>query len=315
MGRVSSIVLRAAASVAAILVIAGAIAESVALFKLMPPGTFESRILGSKLKRLDHETFLAESRRCAIQMPATGSTVNREMEFEVLATHALDFMDPEGMESILEEALELGINGSEKFGKLRASASNLLAERARKRRFDSHQLMLKIQEIDSRLATNPWNSDLQQQKDILVKTRAILLTEYPRDTQRALVLNSNNARAIYDLCRFMQDKIGSYDRRIVIKNFERVIELRSGSGEKDGDFLNANINLTVLSADIGNDSKARCYSAQTLEKHLARSRADYEYLFGSQPDGRINEPEFREVTNRVNPTWSMEHSDCIKIEP
>jgi len=313
MMRISGTVLiRVGFSAGSLLVIAASVVGYAAFVGRMPTPDAENTVLESNLKRLESETFTAKERRGAVLVPGASSAA----ETEKLASNALTFADPESMEAVLREASSNGFKrnpGVQWIEKLGTTASNELAARARKRRFESHQFLQKINEIDARLAIDPTNRDLQQKKDLFVRTRAILLAEYPSDTQRALAINPDNARAIYDLCRFMQDKVGSYDRQVIIRNFERLIEIRHGQSEKDGDFLNANINLTVLSYEIGNLKKARCYSAQTLEKHLARSQSDYDYMFGSQPDGRINEPEFRDVTNKVNPAWSMEHEDCSQI--
>lgn len=309
---ISPIVLRISILLAALVVIGVSIIGCATALSTAFSGDLESKIVESDLNRLRKEVSLAQYRRSAVHIQANSAPAELRVKFDGIARNAMSVMDPEGMESVLREAEELGIDMQTSAGlkKLRSLTSDILGERARKRRYDSHQLMLRIAEFDSQLSDAQSRIDLQQQRDLLIKTRAILLSEYPRDLQRALVLDRTNARAIYDLSRFMQDKVGSYDRRIIIRSFERVIELRSGQSEKDADFLNALINLTVLTADIGEDSKARCYSALTLEKHLARSRADYDYLFGSQPDGRVNEPEFRAVTNRVNPSWSVSLADC-----
>lgn len=280
----------------------------------IPEQSLETVIMASTFQQLAKEVDLSEKRKNSVQILVIDNSDEKKREFERIANNALAFMDPDGIESVLSELGNLNTDlRSDTFDKLRYSASELFSDRARKRRFESHQLMQMIDKIESQLTSDSTASDLKIQRDILAKTRAILLTEYPNDTQRAIALNPDNARAIYDLSRFMQDKIGSYDRGVVIRNFERVIELRWGKTEKDGDFLNANINLTVLSYETGNEAKAKCYSGQTLEKHLARSQSDYEYLFGFQPDGRINEPEFRLVTNKVNPTWDLDHPKCLLI--
>ena len=233
-----------------------------------------------------------------------------------MGRNATTLEDPEGIEAVLKELKNLpsaGTVGLADIKTLETRGSELFASRARQRRFDSHQLLLKVDEIEGRLQSDLDSVHLRPFREALNDTRAMLLREFPTDAQRSLYLNPDNARAIYDLCRFMQDKIGSYDRQVVIRNFEHIIELRKGDSEKDGDFLNANINLTVLNYEIGNEAKARCYSAQTIKVHLARGQSDYDYLRGTQSNGEPNEPEFRAVTLKLNPNWDMTHQDCSLI--
>lgn len=309
--------MRFSTAITAILVVLFSTSIYILFVRKLPGQSLETATVASNFHRLEKEVDVSGNRRDSIELPVLGDPYENKLQIQGITNNALAFMDPEGIESILSEYSNSKFRSdlrSNDFEKLRITASDLFSERARKRRFESHQIMQKIAEIESRLNSDATDSDLKVQKDYLGKTRAILLTEYPKDTLKAIELNPNNARAIYDLCRFMQDKIGSYDRQVVIRNFERIIELRWGKTEKDGDFLNANINLTVLNYEVGNEAKARCYSAQTIEKHLARSRDDYDYMFGFQPDGRINEPEFRIVTNKVNPTWALNHPNCLQVQ-
>jgi hypothetical protein len=193
-------------------------------------------------------------------------------------------------------------------------ASELYAVRARSKRFETHQINSKIAEINRQLQASPRNAEKAEERDWLEKTRAVLQDEYPRDAERAIELNPENFRALYDLARFWQARPGDYDKRIVIKNYEKVVALGNGKFEKDADYLRANLNLTVLYYHIGDWAKAKCYSSQTMEKYLARGKDDYEYLFSKTPEGSPEEPEFVEAVEKVNPDREMKQENCAEIK-
>ena len=143
---------------------------------------------------------------------------------------------------------------------------------------------------------------------------AILNSEYSADDKQAIELNRDNFRALYDLARFFQDKHTRYDDYISIRNFERVADLMRGKVEKDADFVRAILNLAILYYAVGNESKARCYAAETIEKYHARSNEDLIYLFAQDSHGLFNEPEFIDTNNHVNPGRETSHPDCGLIK-
>lgn len=192
-------------------------------------------------------------------------------------------------------------------------ASDLFAERARKRRFECDQLNTELRRIDQEMAKEP-TSDILSQKQQVQQRRNLLLAKYPIDAQNAVNLNPKNARALYDLFRYMQDRPGSYNPQEMIDILERVVKYGRTNFDKDADFLRANLNLAVTYAQVRNDAAARCYSAQTLEGYLARSKSYYEYLIGKQPDGSWNEPEFMNLTMRLNPSLSTKHEKCSSLK-
>jgi len=233
-----------------------------------------------------------------------------------MAKNALILQDPEGLEVIAKRLKSLNsLNNVEKstIEMFQIKASELLSTRARVKRFEAHRIAAAIQKIEVELDSNPKKPDQKTELEILQKTYNLLLEEFPKDAEKASELDNNNARALYDLARFMQDKPGLYDKRVAIKNFEKVVELLTHKAEKDADFLRANLNLAVLYFEIGNEPKARCYSSQTIKKSIAKNQDEYNYLLGKQENGQFNEPEFMKVIEKLNPKTEMVHPDCRKL--
>ncbi|MFZ1700682.1 MAG: hypothetical protein WBO10_00970 [Pyrinomonadaceae bacterium] len=258
-------------------------------------------------------------------------TVGLESESKRFAGPGMSKLPEAGQNVRLENAIVLadadtivlalrGLSSEDQGGKSaeireRASrvASDLFAERARKRRFECDQLNTELRRIDQDIAKEP-TPDILSQKQRLQQRRNLLLAKYPIDAQNAVDLNPQNARALYDLFRYMQDRPGSYNPREMIDILERVVKYGRNKFDKDADFLRANLNLAVTHAQARNDTAALCYSAQTLEGYLARSKNYYEYLIGKQPDGSWNEPEFMDLTLRLNPSLSRTHEDCSSLK-
>jgi len=162
--------------------------------------------------------------------------------------NAIILQDPEALETIarkLETLVRDNADEKKRVEKFKIKASEFYAVRARSNRFEIHKINSKINEIDAEIQANQNEINKIEERNWLEKTKAILLDEYPKDAERAVDLNADNFRAIYDLTRFLQDKIGGYDKKVVIKNFEKVVELGNGKFEKDGDYLRANLNLTI----------------------------------------------------------------------
>ncbi len=93
----------------------------------------------------------------------------------------------------------------------------------------------------------------------------------------------------------------------------RFVESGNGKFEKDADCQRADLNLTVLYFQIDNRAKAKCYSAQTMEKFSAGETDDYNYLFGKTPNQSLNEPGFFETLEKLNPNREMSHEDCARL--
>ena len=164
MTKPTSLVIRTGASVAAFIVIAASASVYFAVVTEFPRSDLGNAILESNLERLGKETQIAANRRGTGQIFITGPDAARSAEFERLAANALTFMEPEGMESLLGEVARWPKDGNLSASyteRLKTTASGLLAGRARKRRFDSHQLLQRIDAVDAQLAIGSDQADLQ----------------------------------------------------------------------------------------------------------------------------------------------------------
>ena len=244
-----------------------------------------------------------------------GAAENSAAVLFSMAENAILLQDAEALETIARRLETLTpkdkTDDRARVENLKKKASEFYSVRARSRRYELHQINTRLE----RLPATAVETDETAERGWLEKTRAVLLEEYPKDAERAVELDGENFRAIYDLTRFLQDKTGGYDKRVVIRNFEKVVALGNGRFEKDADYLRANLNLTVLYYQIGDWARAKCYSSQTMEKYLARGADDYEYLFSKTADGNWEEPEFIEAVEKVNPNRETAHEICGEIRP
>ena len=274
-------------------------------------------IAEQQYEQVSTESNYAKKHSAFLQLSGAPENESDRQNFFKMGENAIILQDAEALDTITRKLESFGGGSNDekaRLEKFKTKASELYAVKARSKRFEISKINSKIDDIDRENQESRNDADKNEEKIWLEKTKAILLNEYPEDAERAVELNPDNFRAIYDLARFIQDKIFAYDKRIAIKHFEKVVELGNGKFEKDADYQRANLNLTVLYFQIGNWAKAKCYSSQTIEKFLARGTDDYDYLFGKTPGGNLNEPEFFEAVEKVNPEREMSHDDCAKFQ-
>ncbi len=273
----------------------------------------ESVEIGSALAKLKRESEIAKYRGVPTRLVQASLDKNEFDTLYLSTANAIAMQEPDGFSAAMRDLESHWLTGQpydEKLLSLRRAGSDLFAARARRRRFESDRLLESIVSTRTNLRSEPDSSRLQNRLKILEETRSILISEYSGDDKRAIELNRDNYRAYYDLARFYQDRHTPYDNYVAIRNFERVAELMRGKVEKDADFVRAILNLAILYYLIGDEPKARCYASETIEKYYARKSEDLDYLFGYNSDGLLNEPEFIDANNHVNPKGVRDHPDC-----
>lgn len=153
-----------------------------------------------------------------------------------------------------------------------------------------------------------------------INNQTTLLSESKQFADKSLSNDESNIRATYQLGAIVRDT----DTAEAIKRFEKVIELLKDKSERNNNelFQKANLNLTWLYKKLSDSSKiqsekdknlnkAKCYSAQTIE--IFEIIRQYEYLFGKDK-GKLNEENFVNASNSVNPNKSNVHSNCLDIK-
>jgi len=272
--------------------------------------------LGLARTRLLREVEIGKNRAFRARVPRPALDERERSDLYTRGSHAIAVQDIDGLSAVI---LDLDTEDAkmaasdEQMRSFKATGSDLFAARARRRRFEADRVLDDLVATESALESIPSSPILREQLKIMTEARTILLSEYSADAKRAIGLNPDNARALYDVARFYQDRHTRFDDLAAIGYFERAESQMRGKMEKDADFVRTILNLAILYFGVGNIEKAGCYASETIEKYKARSDDDLVYLFGTEPNGRLNEPEFVEVNSAVNPDRVSKHPDCRKV--
>jgi hypothetical protein len=299
-----------------LVVAASAALTTVYLFTQKPAVASPERLKSEEdFKQIAAETSFLKKRTAFLSLTGVFSRENdKEVLFKV-GDNAVDLQDPEGLEAIIKTVESLSLTAPEdrrRLETLKATAAEFLAVRVRKDRFKADNTAEQIKTLDSELQNTPDNQEKILLRNNLIRIEDVLSEKFPGDAGRAIRLDPNNPKAYYDLARFFQDRRIGDDNKLAAENFEQVIRILEGRMEKDADYLRANLNLSLLYYSLGNIEKSKCYAAKTIEKYRAKSREDDEYLFGVDEEGNLNEPEFIDLLNKINPRHETSHGDCKK---
>ena len=307
---------KAFVSIVAILVIGAGFLSAAYILRLEEPDSREAELKVAHT-RLVREIEIAGKRQVPIRLSEPILMQEDRSILSLSANNAIAIQDLDGFQAVITDLNAGDARPSvpnETLRSIKVAGSDLIAARARKRRFETDRLMDETNSTRVELAARPNSSNLVRRLEMIVEMREILVAEYFADLRRSIELDRANARAFYDLARFYQDRRTRPDDLNAIRYFERAEGLMRGKMEKDADFVRAILNLTVLHHAVGNITKAKCYAAETIEKYNARSDTDVDYLFGVDENGNLNEPEFIKANDLLNPQRSAQHPDCRRVD-